>query len=171
MSEEWVELHNEVLPGEWWWLSVVFMAMWQHRNPCPKYPHNFTTHADGWEGTPAMEQDGQQLGTIRFTEAKSTTKVRIVAPSAFQSYWDEIMGELFQHAHAAQGRRRIAWGSTPEGLVEYYYRSRARGSRVTLKQIADQTGFNYDYLRKVKARHDRAGKYGSRKAQNRPGDE
>lgn len=50
-----------------------------------------------------------------------------------------------------------------ELLIEHYYRSRARGSKTTLKDIADQSGFNYDYLRQVKARYDAAGGWGSKK--------
>ena len=36
-----------------------------------------------------------------------------------------------------------------DDAIERYYRSRAAGSRKTLRQIADETAYSYDYLRKV----------------------
>lgn len=51
-----------------------------------------------------------------------------------------------------------------ETAIERYYRSRAAGSRKTLRQIALDTVYSYDYLRKVKRQYDAAGKWGSKKA-------
>lgn len=48
--------------------------------------------------------------------------------------------------------------------IERYYRSRnAGGRRKTLRQIAAETAYSYDYLRKVKRQYDAAGKWGSKK--------
>jgi len=51
-----------------------------------------------------------------------------------------------------------------EAAIERYYRSRAAGSRKTLRQIAMETIYSYDYLRKVKRQYDADGKWGSKKA-------
>jgi hypothetical protein len=50
-----------------------------------------------------------------------------------------------------------------EAVIEHYYRARARGSKITLKDAAEITGFSHSYLREVKSRYDRAGKWGSKK--------
>jgi hypothetical protein len=52
-----------------------------------------------------------------------------------------------------------------DDLIERYYRSRSQGSRVTLREIAEQYGFSYEALKKHKQRYDNAGKWGSKKGQ------
>lgn len=52
---------------------------------------------------------------------------------------------------------------TSDQAIEYYYRSRAAGSQKTLREVAEETGFNHGYLRQVKQRYDADGKWGSRK--------
>lgn len=49
-----------------------------------------------------------------------------------------------------------------DAVIERYYRSRASGGRKTLKQIAQEAGYNYPYLSLCKSRYDAAGKWGSR---------
>jgi hypothetical protein len=47
--------------------------------------------------------------------------------------------------------------------LEHYYRARARGSKVTLRQVATDFDLNESYLRAAKVEYDRAGKWGSKK--------
>jgi hypothetical protein len=59
----------------------------------------------------------------------------------------------------------IVLKGTPSGTeqaIEHYYRSKAAGSRITIEKVAQQTGFSAGYLREVKMRYDRDGKWGSR---------
>lgn len=49
--------------------------------------------------------------------------------------------------------------------IERYYRARAAGDRrMTLKRLAQETGYSPGYLGQVKFEYDRAGKWGSKKA-------
>lgn len=58
--------------------------------------------------------------------------------------------------------------SRAEKVIEHYYRARAAGHKVTLRQLAQQSGFNADYLSQVKAAYDRAGKWGSKPRKSLP---
>ena len=44
---------------------------------------------------------------------------------------------------------------TGEDVVAYYYQRRAVGDKVTMKQLAEQYGFNPDYLSQVKTAYDK----------------
>jgi len=47
--------------------------------------------------------------------------------------------------------------------IALYYRRIAMGvRRVTLRKIADETGYSYGYLRNAKRKYDRAGKWGAK---------
>lgn len=48
-------------------------------------------------------------------------------------------------------------------LIETYYRSRAAGGKITLKQLADQAGITATYLSTKKTAYDKAGKWGSKR--------
>jgi hypothetical protein len=50
-----------------------------------------------------------------------------------------------------------------EKVIESYYRRRAAGSKVTLKQMAEAYGYHRTYLSQVKKEYDLAGKWGSKK--------
>lgn len=49
-----------------------------------------------------------------------------------------------------------------DSIIETYYHRKAAGSKVTLKQLAQQHGYNYSYLSQVKRQYDDAGKWGSK---------
>lgn len=49
-----------------------------------------------------------------------------------------------------------------DSAIEHYYRSRAAGARITLKQAAEQAGLSYTALRQHKVQYDAAGKWGSK---------
>jgi hypothetical protein len=55
--------------------------------------------------------------------------------------------------------------STPENVVRRYYAARAAGKAVTLKEVAAESPFNYEVVKKAKQRYDRDGKWGSDKPQ------
>lgn len=62
--------------------------------------------------------------------------------------------------HARAGR------PTGEQAIELYYRRKAAGGfpKVTIRQVAQDTGLSPDYLRSVKMEYDKAGKWGSKKS-------
>jgi len=50
--------------------------------------------------------------------------------------------------------------STADVAIEWYYRSRAAGSKITLKQVAERYNLSHDYLRQAKSAYDKAGRAG-----------
>lgn len=53
--------------------------------------------------------------------------------------------------------------ATYDDAIERYYRARAAGAKITLKQIAEMYQFSPSYLRKRKMEYDARGGWGSRK--------
>lgn len=53
--------------------------------------------------------------------------------------------------------------SPTDYVIGLYYRRKARGVKVTLRQIAEEHGYNYSYLSQVKVAYDKAGKWGSKR--------
>jgi hypothetical protein len=47
-------------------------------------------------------------------------------------------------------------------VIETYYRRKAAGGKVTLKQLAEETGYSVAGLKVAKQRYDAAGKWGSK---------
>lgn len=57
---------------------------------------------------------------------------------------------------------------TANDIVETYYRRKAAGGKVTLKMLAEESGYTYAYLQKAKQRYDAAGRWGSKKRIKQP---
>lgn len=51
---------------------------------------------------------------------------------------------------------------TPDQVIERFYRHRLQGGNLSLRQIASDAPYSYDYLRKVKRQYDADGKWGAR---------
>lgn len=108
------------------------------------------------------QRSGRFLGELRFTRGATATIVRGgVAPEVYD-YCVGLVEALELLASGGHNFRRWLEPNADE-VIERYYRSRAAGARTTLRQLAEDTGFSYGYLRSVKAAYDKAGKWGSKK--------
>jgi hypothetical protein len=124
---------------------------------------------------PARSHISSDLGTVNIVGEGNTTTLRIhpwrddTAPE-----WGGIAGQIRRFANDMQAIRRVG-KPTADEVIERYYRSRAARRRVTLRQLAEETGYNYSYLRDVKVEYDRRGGWGSKKrmpgVHDRPGEE
>lgn len=56
---------------------------------------------------------------------------------------------------------------TLDEVLEHYLRSKGKGSRVTLKDVATITGLTYSYVRQAKTKYDREGNRGTYRKKNR----
>lgn len=161
------------LPGEEWWYFVAAI----------------NTHYEGVRATPRLSsgafgpgvwvgehQAGHEVATARgemaFAPADGYTQVYVTFAAHTgegAAFWDGVQTFLEIFARQARFIRQTAGrGWTPAEAIEYYYRSRARGSKMTLKQAAELAGINYEVLKKHKQRYDAAGKWGSKKGQHIP---
>ena len=152
------------LPGDWWYFAAAFHEA--HRADrvgiAGHGTGNVYTYAVAVrpeeQYTPAIP-----LGEILFTSDGNYTQVYITfsVPSA-EPFWRGVESFLRKMAALARAHRQEAIGTTPDEIIEYYYRSRAAGGKVTLTQLAEQAGLSYSYITKAKMKYDRAGKWGSR---------
>lgn len=78
-----------------------------------------------------------------------------------------VIDEGFTRCPQCRGAGVVPVGEvrhTANYALEKYYRRKAAGAKTTLRKIAAETGYSYDYLRVAKRRYDAAGKWGSKKA-------
>lgn len=109
------------------------------------------------------------IGRIRFTFERDKTIIQIdnIDPSAAQQ-WANLLNNMKQLAEHTREARHMAFGRTYEEAVEGFYRSKARGTKISLRQVATATGLNYGYLREKKAEYDRLGGWGAKPPTNEP---
>lgn len=163
----WVELVHITLRGEWWWLSAALAAIYDLAEPRPpRAPGGFAGLLRMTEiaYTVTHTGTGEVLGSATFSRSGATTTLRIQGPPQFAAYWADLEHRLETMTTIAWQHRTAMFPSAEEA-IEHYYRSRARGSKMTLKELAEISGYGYGYLRDVKARYDRdPGKWGSKAA-------
>ena len=142
------------LAGEWWWHVGVFAAAVALFDPKPDQVE-VKDLPNGCAYTIA------DRGTITITGDETKTTVCIDTDDAHSAYWGELLGHLGAVAANAQMQRRRTWASSADGVIEHYYRAKARNPKLTLKDVAELTGYNYTYLSQIKSAYDKAGKWGS----------
>lgn len=153
---------KETLPGEWWWLAIVFRAGQAEFAPI------WLSGPRGADGArwAAFDSDGRDVGVITFTPAKEgrATLIEIMPATAadLQNYWYPAYNQLESLARAAQDLRK-SQQVTADEAVEYYYRSRAAGRRTTIRQVAERFSLSHAALLKHKQRYDARGGWGSKK--------
>jgi hypothetical protein len=106
-------------------------------------------------------------GRISLSGDENKSALTIDHMPGSDAFWNILLDLLKSAANYAAIHRRRSWATTAESAIEHYYRAKARNSRITLKEIAELTGFNYTYLSQVKSAYDKAGKYGA-KPKKRP---
>jgi hypothetical protein len=108
--------------------------------------------------------DGAPAGSITLTRHPdkpllTTLAIRVGGDAP---YWRALVKRLQGFGNEARERRREVM-PTADDVIQRYYRIRAQGGKVTLRQLAEETGFNYSYLRDVKVTYDKAGRWGAKK--------
>src|SRR5262245_15787541 len=132
MSSE--KLIEETIPGEWWWIGTIL-----GRGRDIHFPgligrvDVFDRTKDGFTTT-LVSHVQDKLGTIKISgdEAKRRTTLRIETPEMYVDHWQGLITSIRSYADDAQQLRKLSLKMTPEGAIEYYYRSRAAGSKTTL---------------------------------------
>jgi hypothetical protein len=148
---------EETIPGDWWYLAAAFGAI--HKIPAPhpsRNPDGMMTYS-GYTITVLHKDIGYNLGSITFSgkQGMTTIHVRVSWPE-YASYWREIIERLKGFAFDARNIRRDAIAPTIDRVIELYYQIRAAGGKITLKELAEQEGVKYSYMRKRKVAYDKA---------------
>ena len=160
------------IAADWWVLAGAFQALLYHdeyrdqdEGRAPVVP-SYTSAPDqgGYSFTltdPSPHVIGRVIGRVQFIRNDGATTIRMLIAPEIHAYCWRLYQTLDLMIGGARDFRRL-FEPSAEQVIERYYHSRAQGTRITLKQLAEQTGFSYSYLRTVKAAYDKAGKWGSR---------
>ena len=164
------------IAADWWLLASALQALLFHDEYRDRDEHRAPTtptyvsgpDQDGYHFTLRRRTPdnvmiiGPLLGDIYLIRGDGVTTVRMLVAPEIQVYCYGLFQALELLANGAHDFKR-RFEPSVEQAIERYYRSRAAGSRITLRQIALDTGFSYGYLRTAKIAYDKAGKFGSKK--------
>ena len=169
--------------AEWHWVCAIFKyrlpaamgGLISEATPGAQELHielwEFSGRADLGEGVIVT---GHGVGRykaadITITGQDTTTRIVIQQPEGARhsAELDTIVNDIKHIAAWARELYRDSQKVSAEWVIEHYYRSKARGSKPTLKQLADEYGFSSEYLRQAKRKYDQAGKWGA-KSKNKP---
>lgn len=157
------------LPGEWWYFAGQLRAALNRKRGDPDWEwYNQPTSPTGCIIHIGPRLARRRIASVIFVgKGESTTLVVHTIPSNLP-HVQPLIDDLEATAREAREARRDSIGETPDELIEEYYRRRAAGSKVTLKQLAEQAGMSYSWLRQRKMEYDRAGKWGSKQPNKTP---
>jgi hypothetical protein len=165
LSEAWTMSEplkiERVLHCEWWVLRAAYQAIANKIPPGIDDYHGVFTQG-GWSLITGGDEYAGYLSLNANDDKSSETKLFIEdLLGNHREYWQAIVKELERFVlRLHEGRRQHA--KTAEDIIEIYYRSRAAGSKVTLRELAEQYGFNSKSLSNAKRVYDARGGWGSK---------
>jgi hypothetical protein len=115
----------------------------------------------------AQEGIGNIIADVDFRASGGITHVQVKThPGAVEDWQKELsfLAEAVSNAYSFDELARPSAGD----VIEIYYRRKAAGGKVTLKQLAEETGYSLAYLKTAKRRYDAAGRWGSKKKSKLP---
>lgn len=158
---------EDTIAADWWLLAGALQALldWEYERHDTAPGYDSGLRENGYDV--AIYERGQPervLARVLFSVGPAPTRVRIEAARArgVYTYCQQLYHFLGRLAGGADIIRRKLQ-PTADNVIQRYYRAKAAGGKVTLKMLAEETGYSYEYLRKAKQRYDRAGKWGSKK--------
>lgn len=144
------------------WSRLLHIELWE-----------FAGHADlgGGVTLTGLGVGRYKAADITITGQDGTTRILIQQEgNAHAEQIDSIVREIKSTALWSREYLRDSQKVSAEWVIGHYYRSKARGSKPTLKQLADEYGLSHAYLRQAKRKYDQAGKWGA-KSKNKPPEE
>jgi len=154
---------QQTIPGDWMTLAGALggLLSYARNRDRTKPSHSGGPDQDGYKFT---VYDGHSVGRVIadvwLANAVEGCIVTTIGPGA-----DELIDVIDQVAHIAVYIDGIRQMAAPESdvVLSRYYHMRAQGNRVTLKQLAEESGIPYSTLTKRKMVYDRLGGYGTGK--------
>ena len=156
-----VKVIEKPITGEVWWIA----ALVAHFLPTRSY--STLEGGDMWEAmehpeydAPWDEQTDLRLWNVTVRGDNDSSIIRVTAPAEQEHAWIERLEQIDEIAAYARERRQHTEKVTGEDVIERYYLIKRIGGKITIKQLAEQYGFNETYLYQVKSAFDKAGKLG-----------
>ena len=171
---------EDTIRGEWHWICSLLAERLPHsihgtssETTPPTGGSGAVLHIERWFATGRETVDGWTLiaiGAGRYKQEITITDLGHANHILVNCDREEdipIIQEIINTvAHSAMRAREFKRDNqkiTGEMAIERYYRRKARGSKVTLREIAETYGFNESYLRQVKQKYDKEGKWGAKR--------
>jgi len=157
MSDEQVSELHATTHGDWWILAAACALLIYDRDMHQPNPFFWRGAAlpNGyrWERT----HNNAPAGSLTIAGQDGVVTMQAIAASPDDMpYWSELVRLLVRLTVNARALRRASVGLTVDALIEEYDRAKAAGAPVTLRQLADDAGISYAYLRKRKSQKDAA---------------
>ena len=155
------------LPGDWWWIAAYMEELLLNTNeyqaPNVHWMRQYGRAGVILEGEYDVEPPLLHVNTRRYdirltcriNGQERVTTINTAASPPFNGYWTPILDRVSRHVQTARQIRRDSVGTTVDMLIAEYERAKVAGQSVTLKQLAEETGISYDYLRKIKSKKER----------------
>ena len=163
MSEEQPDALQMTVPGDWWYLAAAARQMARVPTKENSMPSVETLQAGHYTLIIHNAELARPIGSLMFVPGKHSTTLHVrPATVADAPYWNIFSERLHALAYEARRLRDRTTKPTAEELIERYYRTRAAGRTITLRELAEEHGFSVSYLSQVKVAYDKAGKWGSK---------
>lgn len=151
------------IAADWYVLAGAAQAL-LHRDRndgAPRYTSGAASAQGGYQfNLSDPQRSGQHVGVLWFSTDPGATTVRFkVAPEVYN--WCVGLQRFLDLMAGGAETIRQSVQPTADAVIRRYYMTKTRGGRITLRQLAEETGYSYAYLQKAKQRYDRAGKWGS----------
>jgi hypothetical protein len=156
------------LPGDWWWIAAYMEELLfdtkEYQATNVHWMRRYGRAGVILEGDYDTEPPLLQANTLRYdirlicriNGQEGATTINTTAWPPFHGYWTPILDRVSRYTQTARQIRRYSVGTTADMLIEEFNRAKAAGHSVTLRQLAEETGISYDYLRKLKSKKERA---------------
>lgn len=153
-----------ITDGDWRQLAGVLIAAISRAHFLDKSRPRVGSGAPGAAGYTVTIYDGRAIGrdvaTVHFGDKDGQASIVIKTTAPYREEWEAHLTFLQAVAVETENVRSMVEPSYDEA-IQRYYRSRAAGSRKTLRQIAEEEQLSYAALRIRKMAYDRAGKWGA----------
>jgi nucleotide-binding universal stress UspA family protein len=173
---------EEVVIGDWWVIaaqieklvSVVLLAYHRGLVPSPAiiYPKaEILPHNTAYAGTIyAIDRTSNEplaeLGEYWVSIGRESTAIVRILPAQdeYIDLWKDVLAAVrVMGAHGRRLRRRSI-GPTVDAVIGEFERAKAAGEQMTLKQLAEDAGISYKYVRKRKSMKENARRAGNKQS-------
>jgi hypothetical protein len=154
-----VKVIEQPIVGEVWWIAALVVDA---------LPQGYSSMEGGgmWEAfedsdphsNPWSNESDHTLWHVNVMGDASATTIRVTAPADQEQAWIDRLQRIDDIAAIARERRQAAQKLTAEDVIVRYYLMKRIGKKTTIKQLAQEYGFNENYLYQVKSNYDKSDK-------------
>jgi hypothetical protein len=134
--------------GEWWYYAAAIEAFWPIVRPEGRASVHLMVSATNTSPRPHGCLISAIEGSVSIRGAENKTIIIVRTDPTYRAAWENVQTKLKQMARSARDFRRESIGPTVDSIIAAFDRAKAAGESVTLRQLAEDAGMSYAYLRK-----------------------